>query len=294
MTSLSRQGLKIVSLVVSLVLVLAGVSLVDLPGAYAGSGTRISGFPGGAAEVPPGTTIPFRIRVKATMHAKRIVQLQVRDEGAQRWVTYVSGRTNRSGYAQVAYLTQPSEAVVRLRVRVLAHRGTSGAVSAVLRLTSQSDPDPVPDPTPTPNPTPDPISDQLAEVLDLVNQARASSRACGETTFPAASSLVRESRLDQAAQKYAQRMATEDFFAHVSPDGTTLVTRVEAEGYGWSRLGENIAAGYSNAEDVMTGWLTSPGHCRNIMGEYSELGLGVARQPGTSSLYWVQVFGVPS
>ncbi|MCY1014033.1 CAP domain-containing protein [Nannocystis pusilla] len=49
--------------------------------------------------------------------------------------------------------------------------------------------------------------------------------------------------------------------------------------------GENIAAGYSTAAQVVNGWMTSTGHCNNIMnGNYKHLGVGYyrPRAPPTS------------
>ncbi len=55
--------------------------------------------------------------------------------------------------------------------------------------------------------------------------------------------------------------------------------------------GENIAAGYSSAQSVMTGWLNSPGHRANIeRASYNALGLGVVRD-GFGRLWWTQNFG---
>ena len=52
--------------------------------------------------------------------------------------------------------------------------------------------------------------------------------------------------------------------------------------------GENIARGYRDADAVMNGWLTSAGHCRNIMNpNVSEMGIGEVDN------WWTQVFASP-
>ena len=86
-------------------------------------------------------------------------------------------------------------------------------------------------------------------VLDLVNQYRA------QNGF---SPLKLSQKLDQAADKYASRMATGDFFSHNDPNGSTAFTRINAEGYNWTAAGENIAAGYSTPEQVVQGWIDGP------------------------------------
>ena len=93
--------------------------------------------------------------------------------------------------------------------------------------------------------------------------------------------------LTQPSAAYSARMVTENFFAHVAPDGATLTDRLEANGYidpdgDWT-VGENIAWGQGNistARAIMVAWMNSPEHRDNILEpEYDEVGIGVV--PGT-------------
>lgn len=88
-------------------------------------------------------------------------------------------------------------------------------------------------------------------------------------------------------------MATRNFFAHTNPSGQTPSDRTAAAGYG-RFTGENIAAGYGTLDAVMQGWLSSPGHCANIMrASYRDFALACA-VPSTKvdySIYWTQSFG---
>jgi uncharacterized protein YkwD len=53
--------------------------------------------------------------------------------------------------------------------------------------------------------------------------------------------------------------------------------------------GENVAYGQRDPNEVMTAWMNSPGHRRNILNpNYSEIGVG-AVQTGRS-IYWTQTF----
>ena len=58
-------------------------------------------------------------------------------------------------------------------------------------------------------------------------------------------------------------------------------------------LGENIAAGNAGARATFEQWLTSPGHCTNMLNPSSrEMGIGYASEPGSPYRhYWTQVFG---
>ncbi|HEU4411746.1 MAG TPA: CAP domain-containing protein [Polyangiaceae bacterium] len=131
------------------------------------------------------------------------------------------------------------------------------------------------------------------EVFNLVNQARAQPRVCGTQSFAAAPALRWDDRLGRAAQSHSTDMATKNYFSHTSPDGRTFVDRVKAEGYTFSALGENIAAGQTTASQVVNAWLKSAGHCKNIMNpNFRDIGIGHATG-GSFGVYWTQDFGKP-
>ena len=107
------------------------------------------------------------------------------------------------------------------------------------------------------------------------------------------SPLAPEDRVRTAAQRYAEDMATRQFFAHDSPEGTDPGERLQAAGFRWSAYGENIAAGQESAREVTTAWLASPGHCRNVMTPaFTVAGYGVAF--GAGGPYWTQEFARPA
>ena len=93
---------------------------------------------------------------------------------------------------------------------------------------------------------------------------------------------------------HAVDMATQNYFSHTSLDGRSPWDRIDEAGYPHFGAGENIAAGQRTAEDVVTAWLNSPGHCRNIMNpSFDELGVGYAYDAAsTYQRYWVQNFGI--
>ncbi|CAM3957406.1 CAP domain-containing protein [Deinococcus marmoris] len=145
--------------------------------------------------------------------------------------------------------------------------------------------------TAPPPATPQRLDALTGQVLELTNAARARGQKCGAQNFPPAPPLNSEARLGAAAQAHAADMAARNYFSHVAQDGRVLKARVEAAGYGWRAIAENIAAGQTSAQEVVTGWLNSEGHCRNLMNaEYRELGIGLAQNTG-GKRYWVQDFG---
>lgn len=131
-----------------------------------------------------------------------------------------------------------------------------------------------------------------AEVLRLINRARAHARSCGGKHYGAVGPLRTNALLTKAARAFAVLMGTRDFFDHVAPDGSDPGDRLSLVGYHWRRYGENIAAGYTRPAAVVQAWLASPGHCANIMTPFKEVGIGYAvRSTSTYGSYWVMEFG---
>ncbi|RYZ68763.1 MAG: CAP domain-containing protein, partial [Proteobacteria bacterium] len=91
--------------------------------------------------------------------------------------------------------------------------------------------------------------------------------------------------LSEVATKFATDMSKRGYFSHTSPEGQTMKNRIEQAGIAYGYAGENIAFGYSNGYDVVTGWMNSKGHRENILKpEYSRIG---AAQVGE---HFVQIF----
>ena len=136
--------------------------------------------------------------------------------------------------------------------------------------------------------------DVRARVAELVNAARSKSRKCGSERFPAAPPLIASRELNEAATRHARDMARKDYFEHRGLDGSQPKDRVLRAGYQSRLTGENIALGPESAEEVITGWLASPGHCANIMdSRFQHIGVGLATGRGRGKIYWVQNFGAP-
>ncbi len=133
------------------------------------------------------------------------------------------------------------------------------------------------------------------QVLELVNAARAEPRRCGKQDFDAAPPVAWNAKLAATALAHSSDMARRDYFAHEGPRGSRVDTRASRHDYDWRTIGENIAAGQGSARKVMAGWLSSPGHCANIMrGDFSEMGAAYAvERDSSSTIYWTQVFGRP-
>jgi uncharacterized protein YkwD len=101
--------------------------------------------------------------------------------------------------------------------------------------------------------------------------------------------------LAEVALGHASDMALHDYFEHQDLSGHSPADRVRAIGYRETLVGENIAYGPQSADEVVQGWLDSPGHCENIMDpRFSEMGLAFAAgQSSRRGLYWVQLLAAP-
>ncbi|MFJ9817380.1 CAP domain-containing protein [Streptomyces sp. NPDC101151] len=150
------------------------------------------------------------------------------------------------------------------------------ATHAAPRATASASPTPAAPSTPKPAATPPGVA---AQIVALVNAER-SKVGCSAVTLDAT--------LTKAAQAHSKDMAAHQNMSHTGSDGSSPGDRITSAGYRWSSYGENVAYGYSTAEKVMAGWMSSPGHRANILNcGFKEIGVGLA-QPNS---YWTQDFG---
>jgi uncharacterized protein YkwD len=132
--------------------------------------------------------------------------------------------------------------------------------------------------------------------LQLVNQVRARGTRCGERSFGPAPPVKPSETLAGVALGHAADMAKHNYFEHEDLTGHSPAERVRAVGYHENLVGENIAYGPKSAEEVVQGWLASPGHCENIMDpRFAEMGIAfaVGQAPRRGGLYWVQLLASP-
>jgi uncharacterized protein YkwD len=89
-------------------------------------------------------------------------------------------------------------------------------------------------------------------------------------------------------------MVRDRTFSH----GSDFAGRITAAGFHWSAAGENIATGYSTPSGVVSAWMASPEHCRNILApNFSAIGVGVVghavTRSGRDAATWTQDFALP-
>lgn len=102
-------------------------------------------------------------------------------------------------------------------------------------------------------------------------------------------------QLSQAAAAKAQDMFAKDYWAHFSPTGESPWDFIKGAGYSYVYAGENLARGYTSAQDVVNAWMASPDHRANMLSaHYGDVGFAVERGslPGDSdTVLVVEEFG---
>lgn len=132
-----------------------------------------------------------------------------------------------------------------------------------------------------PENTPDEENSFEFQVLNLVNKER---------TQRGLSPLNYSYELEKVAKAHSLDMASRNYFSHNSPEGKTPFDRIKNAGISYNSAGENIAAGQKSPEEVVNGWMNSPGHRANILNSnYTKMGIGVI-YGGSYGIYWTQLF----
>jgi uncharacterized protein YkwD len=131
--------------------------------------------------------------------------------------------------------------------------------------------------------------------VQLVNNVRARGTRCGGEVFGPAPPVTLSGTLSGVALGHASDMAEHNYFEHEDLQGKSPSDRVRASGYQEKLVGENIAYGPKTVDEVVQGWLNSPGHCENIMDpRFAEMGVGYAvSRDAKHAMYWVQVLAEP-
>ena len=112
-----------------------------------------------------------------------------------------------------------------------------------------------------------------SQVITLLNEQRVNNGL---------SPLTADSTLTAAAMQRAAE--TVIYFSHTRPDGSRCFTAFDGA---WR--GENIAAGQADPDEVITGWMNSTGHRKNILeANYTGVGVGCFNYKGIN--FWVQCF----
>ncbi|MCC8067813.1 MAG: CAP domain-containing protein, partial [Clostridiales bacterium] len=141
-------------------------------------------------------------------------------------------------------------------------------------------------------------------MLDMINELRTGDDAwywnsddTTKTVCSGLSELTYDYDLEAIAMQRAAEIAL--YYSHTRPDGNTCWTAYDDNSYSYWACGENIAAGYTSAASVFTGWAeedesySGQGHRRNMLNSnFTSVGIGHVYYNGIH--YWVQEFAYPT
>lgn len=133
-------------------------------------------------------------------------------------------------------------------------------------------------------PLDDPSVKSLEEqVVDLVNKERAKYGL---------NPLILNWQLARVGRYKSKDMIENNYFGHESPTYGSPFEMLKKFNLKYQVAGENIAKGQRTAKSVMSAWMSSEGHRKNILSSsYTEIGVGYAAD--NSSTYWTQLFIKP-
>ncbi|MBE1554742.1 CAP domain-containing protein [Sporosarcina limicola] len=115
-------------------------------------------------------------------------------------------------------------------------------------------------------------------VLDLTNVERQKAGLAP---------LQTDSKLMNSARQKSADMASKNYFSHTSPTYGSPFDQMKTNGITYRSAAENIAMGQRTAEEVVKGWMESPGHRQNILeASYTHIGIGYDK----AGNYWTQQF----
>ncbi|GAE26467.1 hypothetical protein JCM9140_2536 [Halalkalibacter wakoensis JCM 9140] len=99
--------------------------------------------------------------------------------------------------------------------------------------------------------------------------------------------LQADTELAKVARVKSQDMRENNYFAHESPTYGSPFDMMREFGITYRAAAENIAMGYRAPEQVVEGWMNSPGHRANILnGDLTHIGVGY----DSDGHYWTQMF----
>lgn len=91
------------------------------------------------------------------------------------------------------------------------------------------------------------------------------------------SALPLNPKLSLAAQRHANDMAAKGYFSHYGQNGSTPKDRLNAVGYRYCVMTENISSSYPTVEQAVAGWMGSSQHRSNMLNrKVTEFGVGEA------------------
>lgn len=109
--------------------------------------------------------------------------------------------------------------------------------------------------------------------------------------------LITSDKLNQAALAKASDMFANNYWSHTSPSGMEPWYFISQADYQYKHAGENLARDFNNSKEVISAWMASPTHRKNILDpRFENIGVAVVSGliNGQETTLIVQMFGTQS
>ncbi|MFA6547394.1 MAG: CAP domain-containing protein [Candidatus Magasanikbacteria bacterium] len=133
---------------------------------------------------------------------------------------------------------------------------------------------------------PDLLAEEQRQIIILTNQIRV------QNGLP---KLTEKKTLDRSSDAKAVDMATNEYFDHTGPHNRSLSYFLDKVGYRFLSAGENLAMGFSSAQEIVDAWVKSPTHYANLVDpEFKDFGVSLegGYYQGVPTVYAAQHLGL--
>ena len=118
------------------------------------------------------------------------------------------------------------------------------------------------------------------QMIDLINSTRTKYKL-GTLKF--------SEQATESSRKHSKDMLEKNYFDHTSKENESPFDRMKKEGITYITAGENIASGQFSSIFAHEALMNSPGHRKNILGNYKYIGVGV-EFGGKYKIYYTENF----
>jgi uncharacterized protein YkwD len=120
-------------------------------------------------------------------------------------------------------------------------------------------------------------NDSELELMQLINKYRVSIGL---------NALAKANFISNQCEDHSQYMAANKVMDH---NGFSSRSQNIMKGLGAKSVAENVAYNYKTAQDALKGWLKSPGHKKNIEGNFTHFGISVITD-SSGKKYYTNIF----
>lgn len=133
----------------------------------------------------------------------------------------------------------------------------------------------------------------LQRAQQRLNALRTTGLRCGSDDLAAVEPLLWSDRLARAAEAKAADMAEQGQMSHEGSDGSRGGERILRAGFNWWVWAENLGVGARSVDELLRLWMSSPGHCANLMHRDAQM-MGLACATGRDGRpYWALELATP-